>query len=435
MMKIPTILGLVLVVLIVGSIIVVSEFMLRGSSVASESIKPQSVELTNLSDVSFSVSWTTQAPATGVVEVSSSLAKRVVAYDQRDSAGKLGKYTTHAVDVRNLNPDSDYIIRILSNGKAFTDEKISRVHTAPSLSGASLTNLEPAYGTIYSIDGLPADGALVYVTVEGGQMLSTITKPSGSWLLPLSLVRTADLSSYLPVTDRMTEHIIIRSSTEETTAVTDTLNDSPVPEMTLGKTYDFRKLQAKTGSANALGMRPSPQTSPSGGTVLGSTSPRSFTVTLATPAQGAALTTTLPLVSGTGIPNALVSITLGITNPISGTTKVTEDGTWRFTPPKRLAPGKQSVTMTTTGANNKPIAITHLFEILKSGTQVLGDATPSATLEPTATVTATPIEVPTSTLAGEPVPTSGYTLPTILLILLSAGFLIAGAALVIPTRP
>ncbi len=76
-----------------------------------------------------------------------------------------------------------------------------------------------------------------------------------------------------------------------------------------------------------------------------------------------------------------------------------------------------------------------MFEILKSGTQVLGDATPSATLTPTstptATVSATPEITPESTLAAQPVPTSGNELPTILLLVLGVGLIIGGGIVLI----
>ncbi len=100
--------------------------------------------------------------------------------------------------------------------------------------------------------------------------------------------------------------------------------------------------------------------------------------------------------------------------------------------------------MTTKNLQNKPVAITHMFEILKSGTQVLGDATPSATLTPattgtimptptttpestiSATPTATASATPTEALAAQPVPTSGNELPTIILLIISIGLLIGG---------
>ncbi len=415
--KIPTIVGLLLVVTIIAGMIFASERLIRSPTVASGSIKPADVQISNITESGFTVTWTTGSPATGAIEVKPDGGKKNVVFDERDTMNKKqNKYITHSVSTRNLTGSTTYEVAIFSNGKAYRDNgKPYQVTTAPSLP-PSTDGLEPAFGTVLTADNKPADGALVYLTVEGGQILSTLVKPSGSWVIPLNFTRTSDLSQLLPKAERMTESIVVRSDGQQASATTDTLNDSPVPEMILGKTYDFRKqqaIQAQPSSPIAL-ITPTPS-------VLGeTTTPASLKVSLTTPAQGASLTTTLPLIQGTGFPGKFVAITLGITNPVSGSTTVGADGLWRFTPAEPLAPGKQSVTATTQDDKGKDIALTHTFEILKSGTQVLGDATPSATLAPTFTPT------PASTLAGEPVPTSGSIVPTLLLLILGAMLLTGG---------
>lgn len=421
--RIPTIAGIILVICFVAGIIVASESILRSQAQASGDELPRNVEVTNVTDTSFTVSWMTEKATTGVVIVSGAAIKKHTAYDERDLGGKLGSYTTHSVTVGKLAPSASITAVILSNGKKH-DPLTFR--TGPAMSGGT-TGLEPAYGTILTSTNTPADGALVYLTVEGGQKLSALVKKSGTWLIPLNLTRTADLTSLLPTTERMTESLIVRHEDGETSAVTDTLNDAPVPEMTLGKTYDFRKTQAKAPMADALALKPSPAPLPAVSAVLGTgtamdASNETYAVTLTTPKQNGALATTLPQVAGTGIPGATVSITLGMKNPISGSTKVGADGLWKFTPPSRLPAGTQSVTITTKDKTGKPVAITHMFEIFKSGTQVLGDATPSA--EPTLEVTPEP-----ATDSGEELPTSGTSLPTILLILLSLGLFGGGSVL------
>ncbi|KKW10300.1 MAG: hypothetical protein UY49_C0027G0002 [Microgenomates group bacterium GW2011_GWC1_49_7] len=434
--KIPTLLGIILLVLTVGAVVAGFETYSRSVATASGSIRPDQVRITNVTDTMFTVSWTTELPATGAISLSSPKMNARVIFDEQDTI-KQGKYTTHSVTFRSATPDTEYAVTILSNGKKHVDEgKPFQIQTAQSLS-TSGTALDPAYGTIVTADNQPVRGALVYLTVERSQTLSTITKPSGTWLIPLNLIRTEDLSSYLPVTERMTETILVRGEGTETTAQSDTLNDSPVPDMSLGKTYDFRRLNAKAPGTE-VAIRPSttnptgsPQPTPAA--VLGtSTAKPSNIVALTIPAQGAALPTATPLIQGTGIPGKTVSITLGITNPIGGSALVARDGVWTYTPPRALAPGKQSVTITTQNSSNKPVAITHTFEILKSGTQVLGDATPSATLTPTATPTATlaatssATPTPESTLAAQEVPTSGNQLPTIILLLLGIGLMVGG---------
>lgn len=435
--KFPTIIGLILVMFVVGIVIFLTEGVFRSPSGASGSSQPTNVRITNVSDSSFTVSWITQAPTTGTTLVSSPGKSNQIYYDQRDAVGKLGTYTSHSIPIRDARPSTKYAIKLLSNGAQYTDGGQPYGAQTPDILPVNTNALEPAYGTLRTAVDQLADGALIYLTLEGGQELSTITKSSGLWLIPLNQVRTGDLTSFLPTVERMTETILVRFGDEETSATTDTLNDSPVPEMTMGKVYDFRRQQAKTAGNAPLALRPTPRAGPPsgvlpvGGAVLGQTSARTFSVSLTAPAQGSALTTTLPLIAGTGIPDKFVGISLGITQVIGGSAKVGANGLWSYTPARPLAPGKQSVTITSPNAQGKPVAITHAFEILKSGTQVLGDATPSATLTPEDTLSPTPVEVPTSTLAGEPVPTSGNELPVIILLLIGMAFLASGAVVAI----
>lgn len=416
--RIPTILGLLLVIVLVGGVIVSFESLSRLPIRATGSVQPNSVQVTNLSDTSFTFTWTTATPANGALVVSFPQHTQTV-FDERDSDGKLRSYITHSVTVRNLKGNTDYAVKILSNGKTYVDNGNSySVHTFPTLITSPAENT-PAYGSIVTAENQSAEGALVFVTLEGSQTLSSLVKASGAWIIPLHLIRREDGTTYLSIqTERVNETILVKNNGLVTSAVTDTLNDSPVPVMVLGKNYDFRKQQGKT--AESLPMAQVKAPSPN---ILG-TQTDQYTVSLVTPAQGAALTSQLPLIQGTGIPSKLVTITLGITHPTSDTTTVENDGMFRYTPKSPLAPGKQSVTITTKDNSNKPIAITHGFEILKSGTQVLAAATPSGTLTPTLVPLFTP--TPTATAAGQPLPESATTFPTVLLITIGAVLFLGG---------
>ncbi|HUD19459.1 MAG TPA: Ig-like domain-containing protein [Patescibacteria group bacterium] len=432
--KIPTIIGLFLIIFIIGTIIVFQNVFLAPSN-ASGSQAPSNVHMSNVSDSTFTVSWTTQLPTTGTILVSAPGKSNQVYYDQRDTTGKLGTYTTHSITVRDAKSQTNYSIKLLSNSKYYDNNgQAYPLQTAATLP-PNTTGLEPAYGTVHATTDRPEDGALIYLTIDGSQELSTLTKSTGLWLIPLNQIRTQDVTSYLPTVDRMTEHITVEAEGLESTAITDTLNDSPVPEMLLGKTYDFRRQQAKVQGTTALALRPTPVLPTAA--VLGDTTSRTFIVSLTTPGQGTGLATTHPLIQGTGIPGKYVGVSVGITQIMSGSAKVDESGLWSYTPPKALAPGKQSVTITSVNQLGKTVAITHTFEVFKSGTQVLGDATPSATLAPTITpiITMIPTDTgtiaatttPESTLSGQPQPVTGNELPAILLILLGVSLFASGS--------
>jgi len=282
----------------------------------------------------------------------------------------------------------------------------------------------------------PATGMLVYVTLEGSQELSTLVGPTGSWLIPLNMIRTQDLAQRLTSASRIDEQIHITNGKDEATAITDTLNDSPVPNMTIGKTYDFRKQQAVLPSKSMGSLTAATDNKPA---VLGQQTEKNsgkiYPVTITQPDDGASLVSNLPLFTGTGVPNKIVTLTIGIKKPVTFSVSVGQEGIWKYAQTTPLGVGRQSVTASTVDSYNKQVAITHVFDILKSGTQVLGTATPSATLAPSPTRTTTPTTAPTerptpvSTLSGQAQPTTGSTLPTVILLVLGAGLLIGGFSL------
>ncbi len=421
--KVPTPIGFLLLIIVVGGAIFSFETLSKLPTRASGSIQPENVQITNLSDTSFTFTWTTATPATGMLIVTTPQ-REITAFDQRDSNGKLTPYITHSITIRNLTGDTEHLVKILSSGKTYLDaDKPYRIRTAASLT-TSPGNLGPAYGSVVTTDNKPADGALVFLTLEGSQTLSALVKPSGAWIIPLNLIRTQDGTSYLSLSiDRITENILVRSDGEQSSAITDTLNDSPVPSMVLGKTYDFRKQQAKLTEQSPIALAP-PRPKPTPAVLAAQTTQTHYTVNLVAPMEGAVLTSQFPFIQGTGIPGKFVTITLGITSPISDTTTVGNDGIFRYTPKTQLSPGKQSVTITTLNAQDQTVAMTHSFEILKSGTQVLGIATPSGTLTPTLAPLFTP--TPTSTLAGQPLPNSATTFPTVFLIMVGLSLFLGG---------
>lgn len=421
--KIPTLLGLLFVLFTVALFSYAFDRVGPLLSRANASATPLNVMISNINDTGLTVSWTTATPASGAITVQSDNTKSEVVYDERDTMNassidqkRLGIYTTHTTTFRNANPETTYRIQIISNDTRYQDINGSPyiITTGPMLTGNG-TGIEPAFGTIKTSDGQSASGTLLYLILENGQTLSTLVKPSGSWIIPLNLAREKTLVSYISPNERIDESFIFRLNTEEGQALSDTLNDNPIPEMVLGKSYDFRKVQATKETEKKLAS-----TLPS---VLGETTSTPIgIISILKPKDNQAIPTNIPIFQGTGIPNKNVTLIIGIRNPQVGQTTVGNDGIWRYSPTTPLSEGKQSVTLTTQDAQGRPVAMTNMFEVLKSGTQVLGDATPSATILPTPT----DIPIEESTLSGEPIPETGFPLPLILLLTLGTLLITTG---------
>mgnify|MGYP001454407622 CR=1 FL=1 len=76
--RIPTLLALMLLVVTVGGIGFLFEGITRQSTIASLSIEPKSVMITNLTDTSFTFTWQTDEPATGTLLTTSVAGKNIL---------------------------------------------------------------------------------------------------------------------------------------------------------------------------------------------------------------------------------------------------------------------------------------------------------------------------------------------------------------------
>jgi len=423
--KIPTLLALFILFFAIGAISVFVQQITSWRSMATPSEEPKNVLVTNISDTACKIIWQTVAPTSGGVILTSKTNAKITAFDERDITGKSNKYITHSASIKNLLPGTSYDVTILSNGKRFpTKGNPLTFVTGPTISAATTAGLEPAYGTVRMPDGKPASGGIVVLTLEDSQTVSTLITPSGSWLIPLTFIRTKDLSGYVPLKEHIMEMITVYYDSQKTESLTDTDNDAPVPDMTVGNSYDFRNQQSKIKTTNTLAT--TKQEGVLGTQALTNTptplpNEKIGGVSITTPVQNASIVSTRPLIQGAGIPGKTVTVTIGIQKPVSGKATVGANSLWSYTPAKPLAYGKQSVTITTVNDKGKSVALTTTFTVLKSGSQVLGDATPSATIEPTpeASTTAEPI-------TAEPMPEPGSTLPTILLLIIGVGLVAGG---------
>ncbi len=159
------------------------------------------VRISNVRGTQFTVSWTTDQPCKGEVMYFKDGLAEEITYDDR---GKDYVGTTHFVTIKHLKPNTTYYFKTVSSGDIIDDNDGSSylVNTGPALIPSG--SLQPA-GRIYEEDGkTPANGAIVYITVEGGMgksaPVATLVDENGYWYVELVNSRTADLQGLFAVT-------------------------------------------------------------------------------------------------------------------------------------------------------------------------------------------------------------------------------------------
>jgi hypothetical protein len=425
--KIPTIIGLIVLVfgLAAGVLLVGSQRFFRLGAEAE--LAPKDVRLSNISDNSFTVSWVTDKETGGFVkwgETAESLDKT-----ELDEVG--GEGITHTASIRGLSPEKVYYFKINSGGDDFDNSGIPwQVTLAPSLPVPDKTNL--VSGSVLTESGQPAKNALVYITLGGGSLLSSVTSDSGSWVIPISQTRSQDLTGFIDIDEKNTLMEISVNAGVDGVANAQIYPQSakPVPAIILGETHDFKNLPPSEISEipqASIGL-PEESTPSSKFEVEEQTQVQtSQTVTLESLEEGEVVSSTKPEFFGEGPVGITISITVE-SEPVTGSVRVSPVGDWNWSPPAGLSEGTHRVTISWRDAQGILRTLTRTF-VVQAAEGPAFESTPSASLTPTPTPTPsptlTPTPTPTPTVTGTPAATasptispvadSGSLTPTILL--------------------
>jgi len=207
---------------------------------ASISTTPKNVRITNITDSSFTVSWTTDDISTGFVKYGETKALGKTSLDKIATS-----YYTHYVEIKNLKPETSYLFKINSNAIDYDNNGVEWI----TKTGPLVKDLEANIisGTLVNSLKNPVKNALVYITTTGSSTLSTYTSNDGSFIVNLSLLRNQTLNQRLIVGEK--ENVLeidLQTGPPGTASVKIYPNSAkPIPEITLGRTHDFRNLVPK----------------------------------------------------------------------------------------------------------------------------------------------------------------------------------------------
>ncbi len=399
--RIPTVVAILVLILgIGGGIWMVQK---QKPKINKDEIKPEKVRITNVSDTKFSVSWVTKKPVRAKLvygKMGEKLTK--VATDDRDLGDKSGEYLTHHITVAKLQPNTQYAFRIIEEDKIKFDNNGSPygVKTGPTLS--QTPTAETIYGVAKKDATSPAVGAIVYVDIPGATPLSAIVKKSGNWTIPISVARTLDLSSYVKYDPTATTFsITIKDGKKEAKAKAALKFAKPVPEMVLGKNYEFlAKAPTETQPTEASSSTQLAQKAEtpkifnieplSGETASDSGQQTTGEVTVTYPEEGEKVTTNQPEIKGTGSEGLVLSLELSSDlNEIdlSDTTTVNQDGTWSWVPNESLSDGSYNLIVSYVDEAGNEQEVKRSFEISLEGTELAFEASDSGEASSTTRVT------------------------------------------------
>ncbi len=432
--RIPTILGIGLVVLgiVLTTVIVRVQTNLRSN--ASNSEEPQNVKITNLSDNSFTITYQTDAATTGSVNYGKSKELgNTQLEDPNSEKGNSAPKNIHSITAEKLSPDTKYYLIVISGQNTFLNNGVPfEISTGPSISspGAQQTAIK---GKVVLPDGNPSNEALIYLSTDNSQLLSSTVTKDGEFNFSLKSLRTDDLSSYFKLEENTVFKLLAINKSLKSTVLFSLNQTNSVPTITLSNDYDFTKDYIPIASKSAQPGFPST-----------TTKSKNLKPQILTPKKDQSFTDQKPQFRGISLPNGDVEIIIHSPENIQSLVTADSNGNWTYRPLANLSPGVHTITIRTRDSSGILTTIMQSFTVFAQGSQVSESATPSAAL----ISTPTPFPSPIISLTPTPPPTGGTTpivgrskgdLPptgssSVLLIIVGIVSAISGIALFLLTR-
>lgn len=479
--RIPTLLGLgVLIIGMIAGVLFLGQGFGAFSPRATAQTTPKNVQISNITDSGFTVSFITDDSTIGFIKYGTAAdALKLQVSDDRDQiSGSVTSYTTHYISVRELQPNTPYFFTLGTGSQARFDNNGAPYTTKTAVRTGNPSPALTIYGNVLNEQNQPASGSIVYAQIDGVGQLSSLVKDSGSWSIPLSNARTSDGSGYARLDANTSVALTVQGILASSTTATQTTvaQAQPMPALTLGTTGQQIAQTLPSPSAFDTTQIASPSPSPvefaspvaTTSATIADQNPSSSGIDTTNASSSATTTpgenrvlnveaTTPPVIETTqpviiGQAPANVQVTIQIHSATQITSQIQADNTGSFSLDlaelsKTLEPGEHTITISYVDPQTgKTVTQQKTFTVTANAqaasTQQLALAT-SPTLQPYGTsnpfpATDTPTPTPTlvSTNSGEvrstmpatgsALPTSGSTETTIALIGAGLLLLVAG---------
>ncbi len=432
--RIPTLVGLgILVVGLVVGIVLLG----TGTSVfaprATPETTPKQIRVTNVSDSSFTVSFATDEATPGFLKYGLEAQKtNTQAPDDRDKlTGSVESYTMHHITVTGLEAGTEYFYLLGTGGNTTFDNNGAPFSIKTTPRGGTPAAAKTAYGSVTTETGSPADGAIVYIKMEGVGELSTLVKSSGSWAIPLSNARATGTGAYAQVADEQSMTVEVRGVTPQQQVTYETLVSAsrPVAALQFGKNTQSATLESsrstdtdsettavRRGAINDLlgddaDLRDKETSESATLPVISEAAMATATASLdLTDTEHQLISTTQPVITGVVPPNVTIDIEVHSETQITQQLISNPDGTFTLDIEalgKELEPGEHTVTYSYIDpASGQKVTKTQTFTVApKTDVQQLAQADTSDSRGRSTSTSPSPSPSPFG--SGNPYPVGG----------------------------
>ncbi len=417
--RVPSFIGVFIFIFAIGTITWLSRNTILFGTKAAISNTPQNVQVSNITDASFTISYTTGDSVLGTINYGKTQPPAQIALDDQDK-GTAAAHSVHLITIKNLDPATKYFFIITSGDKNFDNKNVPYdVTTGPKITTAQ-QQVTTIKGKVILDDGRAPGEALAYVSSSDSQTFATLVQADGSYQFNLDSIRDKSLAKTITLTPDAKLNLQIIDSTHKSNVALLLSQAGNIPIIILSKDYNF--------TIGNEPLSPSPIASASG-------TPAAFPTTseintnkpqILTPQTDQSFKDQQPLFKGKAVPNADVEITIQSAQEINTTVSADPNGNWQYRPTTALAPGNHTITIKTVDASGIVKTITQSFVVFAAGSQFTepsGTPTVSPTTKPTTAptstavptsvkTTTTPTAIPTTTTAPSPTKITSNLSPT-----------------------
>ena len=364
--------------------------------------EPKNIQVSNLSDTSFTISYTTDTNVVGTISYGVDPATPGIALDVRDEqTGHSLEHQVHFITIKNLQPSTKYYYVIDSGSqKAENNGSPYEITTTAPLPNQQ-TNQPTVSGTVSLNDGSSPSEGIVTVSTNNSRQLAALINADGSYSIPLSQLRDTTGSTLAALTPKTVLNLQIQTPTEQSSAHVLLSQANHIPMIVLSQNYDFTLNSAEQSTVSALSASQS-----AAFPVLATPAPVS-SPEIDSPKEAQTFSDQQPLFDGRALPHTEVDITIQSANEIDVKLQSDGSGSWQYRPAMTLAPGQHTITIQSVNASGIMQTISNHFTVYASGSKFT-----EPSVSPVAP-TPQPTSIPTPTVAPTAIPTPPPATPTV----------------------
>lgn len=402
--RLPAYTGFAVMLIAIGVTVVLSSNSFGFVSKATVGAEPKNIQVSNVSATTFTISYTTDAPALGSVGYGNDAASATVVLDDRDTqTGTPAEHQVHYFTVKNLTPNSTYYYIIRSGDQQATDNGKPFQISTPASSSAEPTAITVS-GSVATSEGGTATEGIVTLTADGSQQLSGLVGTDGTYKIPLAGLLNNTYTTPVTIQPTSVLQLTVLNATQQSNAKVLASKADQVPKITLAQNYDFTlspdPIASDSAAASSSSMlplqTPAPVSSPE----------------ITSPSDAQTYKDQQPTFSGRALPNAAVDVTIQSQQEITAQLQSDDSGSWQFKPPVQLEPGKHTITIKSPDASGILQTISKSFTVYAAGSQFVEPSVSPIQVSPTI-ASASPTLAPSPTASPSPTlqPTPAVTVP------------------------